>query len=175
MLQSPLWLHFWYFVYFGFFLRHKPESSLAPRSLPSIPPTHALHRSVLFKARVLRRPTTSKDKDPKYPSLSPTDLSEHWVAMENPRAGPDVTCQPSPWGSTGSLSPVTRLGILYGPRRLVLVAPVWALTHCQCWGASQGLSRARFTHGQGYAAARRTQRRRRPREILGRRKCGLGN
>ena len=45
------------------------------------------------------------------------------------------------------------------------------------WGASQGLSSARFTHGHwgigGYAGGRgRTETR--PREILGR-KCGLGN
>ena len=119
------------------------------------------------------QPHEKTDKDPKYSSLSPTGLSEHWVVWKT--RGPAAMSHVSI--AVGFHGPVTRHRVMrvsvYGPRRLV-VAPVWALTHCRRWGASQvlcGSGAARASHTDRYAAPRRTERR--PREILGR-KRGLG-
>ena len=117
-----------------------------------MPSSNVLSKRVL--ARRENKPPTLTSK--KYPSLSPTGLSEHWVAMENTRAGRDVTCQyrrgvPRPCHLSQSHA---CLAIWASTPRMV--APVWALTHCrQCWGASQGLcGSARASHtdtGRGYA------------------------
>ena len=78
-----------------------PESSLAPRSLPSIP-THALQQCPL---QTSLSPTRKPTKIPNIPHCLPQAcLSTGWYGKHEGR--PRCHMSVSPWGSTG-LSPVT--------------------------------------------------------------------
>ena len=121
-----------------------------------MPSSNVLSKRVLVRRE--NKPPTLTPK--KYSSLSPTGLSEHWVAMENTRAGRDVTCQyrrgvPRPCHLSQSHAwhareRISRIWTSLEPRGPGpgMVAPVWALTHCaHC--AGERLARACNTRTRG--------------------------
>ena len=144
-----------------------PESSLAPRSLPSIP-THALEQCPL---QTSLSPTRKPTKIPNIPHCLPQAcLSTGWYGKHEGR--PRCHMSVSPWGSTG-LSPVTESCV----SRYMGLDAWWWRRYGRLHTAGAGERRRSCVGLEPRALHTRTDTRlhagQRPREILGR-KRGLG-